>query len=114
MLLPTVYAAAATASLKTNVTVLCCLSSSSYAKADGDASACFQHVRPGTIAADCATTPDASGYCIQGPCASKLFLATSSSSCTNSVQVGTASMMCLEGEDAKKVRLTIVTSAPHR
>jgi hypothetical protein len=101
-------------SLTTTVSMLCCVSGNSYAKARADAATCFQHIAPGTTAAQCTGAPSASGYYSRGAKSARLFIAQSSSSCSDTLQVGTAKVSCPEGNMAKKVGFTVVTSAPHR
>jgi hypothetical protein len=103
-----------TGSLTTTVSMLCCVSGNSYAKAGADAATCFQHIAPGTTAAQCAGALSASGYYSRGAKSARLFIAQSSSSCSYTLQVGTAKVSCPEGNMAKKVGFTVVTSAPHR
>jgi hypothetical protein len=94
--------------------MLCCVSGSSYAKAGAEAATCFQHVAPGTTAAQCEGAPSASGYYSRGAKSARLFLAQSSSNCSDTLQVGSAKVSCPEGNTANKVGFTIITAAPHR
>jgi hypothetical protein len=105
------------ASLETNVDVACCApGGSSYAKADdaADKPTCFQHVKPGTPAAQCSGAPQASGYHNKGPGSGKLFLAESSSACSDKIQVGGVGLTCPEGSSAKKIKFRVATWARHR
>jgi hypothetical protein len=100
--------------MKTTASMLCCVSGDSYAKAGANAATCFQHIAPGTTAAQCDGAPSASGYYSCGAKSARLFLAQSSSSCSDTLQVGTAQVTCPEGNTTNKVGFTVVTAAPHR
>lgn len=105
-------------SAKADVSVLCCTTGSSYAKADSSSSSnrptCFQHARPGATGEQCAKAPNASGYANQGPGSGKLFLAQKSNSCSDAVEVGSVNVTCPEGAAANRVHFKIATPAAFR
>jgi hypothetical protein len=100
-------------SQKTNVSVVCCTTGSSYAKLASSTSkpTCFQHTRPGATGEACAKPVNASGFFNQGPGLGNLFLVRNATKCSDDVQVGLVNVTCPEGVAANKVHFKIATPA---
>uniref|UniRef100_A0A383VBM0 Sushi domain-containing protein n=1 Tax=Tetradesmus obliquus TaxID=3088 RepID=A0A383VBM0_TETOB len=97
---------------KVDVHVACCMAGSSYAKgAATNSPTCFQHVKPGTTAAQCNKAVNASGYLNQGPGSATLFLAQNARSCSDSIGVGNVTVSCPDGGTAKKLHFVIQSLA---
>lgn len=101
-----------TSAFQISVPVTCCVTGSSYAKGATAASpSCFSHFKPGTTAAQCSKPVSASGYLNRGPGNATLFLAQSTSSCSDSFAVGSVSVTCPAGASGQKLRFAITSPA---
>lgn len=101
-----------TGTSKVDAHVACCVAGSSYAKgAAANSPTCFQHVKPGTTAAQCSKAINASGYLNQGPGSPTLFLAHNASGCSDSIGVGNVAVSCPGGCTWKKLHFVIQSLA---
>uniref|UniRef100_A0A383WDT9 Sushi domain-containing protein n=1 Tax=Tetradesmus obliquus TaxID=3088 RepID=A0A383WDT9_TETOB len=101
-----------TSAFEISVPVTCCVTGSSYAKGATAASpSCFGHFKPGTTAAQCSKPVNASGYLNRGPGNATLFLAQSTSSCSDSFAVGSVSVTCPDGASGQKLRFSVTSPA---
>ncbi|KAF6256318.1 hypothetical protein COO60DRAFT_1640819 [Scenedesmus sp. NREL 46B-D3] len=103
---------------KKSVSVLCCKTGSSYARVTGTNNSseptCFQHVKPGTPAQQCAQAVNVSGFFNQGPGPGRLMLAQKADECSDAIGVGSVRVSCPLGAAADKLNFRITTPAAHR